>query len=539
MMCFPSYTAEQIQDALNDSKTAFCNSITADKPANLEQCTDALKVAVGTLAKLKKKRALNKAQNSTLKKEIEDAYQELTQLQGYPGSDKAQKCLELARKWRSGVNIPQPQPEPEPEPKPKPGSEPEPQPQPQPQPQLESGPEPGPQPQSSDNETDESDRESMASDDSNNVPTEFFPATMAPTSGGVPNYGEDDPVGDTPRPKEAELNVPQVELFNGEPSDPNQSHLVNPSEQYVKNAGDFADAAPREQPSIEDLSEGPLPDTSSVGPEDVDPAKEQTEEADEDKSKTVVIAERTDSGGRIVTTERGEEGSLRHVVTGITPGTTTIRVTAERAETGEEILAPVDAPKGDEREVITELDADGRLRYIIGGPTTAATTSSSIRIVSERTLTGEIRHVIVGGFSGNAIRVITERSSAGELRMTPTTEETGELRRVITERTETGEDRYVVGDIISSQPTTGTRALQGPRIVSERTSTGEIRYVIVDQYNGSAIRTKFERDEMTGEYRHIPVREPEGELRYVNEERTETGEIRKVIGGVITGNVRG
>jgi len=99
-MCFPSYTAEQIQNALNDTKTAFCNSITADKPANLEQCADALKVAVGTLAKLKKKRALNKAQNSTLKEEIEDAYQELTQLQGHSGSDKAQKCLELARKWR-------------------------------------------------------------------------------------------------------------------------------------------------------------------------------------------------------------------------------------------------------------------------------------------------------------------------------------------------------------------------------------------------------------------------------------------------------
>ena len=378
----------------------------------------------------------------------------------------------------------------------------------------------------------------MASDDSNNVPTELFPATMAPTAGGIPNYGEDDPVGNTAGPKEAESNVPQVEVFNGELSDPNQSHSVNPSEQYVKNAGEFADAAPREQHSIEDLSEEPLPDTSSVGPEDVDPRKE-TKEADEDKSKTVVIAEKTDSGGRTVITERDEEGSLRHVVTGITPGTTTIRVTAERSETGEEILAPVDAPEGDEREVITERDADGKIRYIIGGPTAAATTSSSVRIVSERTLTGEIRHVIVGGFSGNAIRVITERSSTGELRMTPTTEETGELRHVTTERTETGKDRYIVGDIISSQPTTNTRALQGPRIVSERTSTGEIRYVIVDQYNGSAIRTKFERDEMTGEYRHIPVREPEGELRYVNEERTETGEIRKVIGGVITGNVRG
>ncbi|KAK3823323.1 MAG: hypothetical protein J3Q66DRAFT_140811 [Benniella sp.] len=166
-----------------------------------------------------------------------------------------------------------------------------------------------------------------------------------------------------------------------------------------------------------------------------------------------------------------------------------------------------------------------------------ATVSSSIRIITERTSTGEIRHIIVGGFSGNAIRVITQRTSTGELRMTPTNEESGELRHVITERTESGEVRYVVGGIIATQPTTTTRVLMGPRIISERTSTGEIRYVIIDQYNGNAIRTKFEPDEKTGEYVHIPVKEPEGELRYVNEEKTETGEIRKVIGSAITGNV--
>jgi len=176
-----------------------------------------------------------------------------------------------------------------------------------------------------------------------------------------------------------------------------------------------------------------------------------------------------------------------------------------------------------------ERDEDGR--------TVLTRVTSSTRIITERTSTGEIRHLIVGGFSGNAIRVITERTSTGEVRMIPTNEETGQLHRVITERSETGEVRYVVGDTITGQNTTITRVLMGPRIVSERTSTGEIRHVIIDQYNGNAIRTKFEPDEKTGEYVHIPVKEPEGELRYVNEEKTETGEIRKVIGNIITEKV--
>ncbi|KAF9349633.1 hypothetical protein BGX34_001684 [Mortierella sp. NVP85] len=259
-------------------------------------------------------------------------------------------------------------------------------------------------------------------------------------------------------------------------------------------------------------------------------------EADEDDSKVVVIAKRTGSGGRTIITER-EEGNLRHVVTGIAPGTKTIRVTTERTDTGEEILAPADAPEGEECEIVEEKDAHGKIiRYIIRRHIITSTDSTT-RIISERTSSGALRYVIVGGFSGNAIRVITKRKSTGELEMTPTSEETGELRRVTTETTETNTPRYVVGNIITGQTTTITRVLMGPRIISERTSTGEIRYVIVDQYNGNAIRTKFELDEKTGEYMHIPVKEPEGELRYVNEERTETGEVRKVIGNIITDKV--
>ncbi|KAG0009508.1 Ribosomal protein S6 kinase alpha-4 [Entomortierella chlamydospora] len=355
-------------------------------------------------------------------------------------------------------------------------------------------------------------------------------------------------------------------------------------------------------------------------------------------------------GGRTVETEITENGP-RHVLMGVIPGTTTVRTITQRTKTGEEVLIPVEAPQGDEREVITEHDEHGNLRYIIGGIVAGGligkalsgsdsesgsritTVTSSTRIVTERTSTGEIRHVIVGGFSGNAIRVLTERTSNGETRLIPTNEPTGELHHVISERSENGDIRYIIGGIVAGgairtitqrtesggetrytigtvtsttrivteRITTGeiryiivggfagnairvftertpsgetrliatndetgelrqvftersetgeiryiiggvitnviTRVIMGPRIVSERTSTGEIRYVIIDKYNGNAIRTKFEINEETGEYVHIPVKEPEGELRYVNEERTESGEIRKVVGGIITGNV--
>jgi hypothetical protein len=149
---------------------------------------------------------------------------------------------------------------------------------------------------------------------------------MAPTCGGIHKYNEEDPVEDTLGPKEARLNVPCIDVFNGESIDPNQSHLVNLSDQYVKNPGEFADAAPGEQPSIEDSSEGPSPDTSSIGPEDVDPRKEQTKGVGKDRARTVVVAERTDSVRRPVSTERNEEGSRRPVVVAVKPGTVKERI---------------------------------------------------------------------------------------------------------------------------------------------------------------------------------------------------------------------
>ncbi|KAG0258614.1 hypothetical protein BG011_003175 [Mortierella polycephala] len=258
----------------------------------------------------------------------------------------------------------------------------------------------------------------------------------------------------------------------------------------------------------------------------------------------------TGTGGRTVVTERSENGACRHVLTGVTAGTTTVRTITQRTETGEEILVPADSPDGEEREIVTERDENGKIRYIIGGvvagaigagiahhATSSKTTkiTSTTRIVTERTTTGEIRYIIVGGFSGNAIRVLTERTSSGEIRLIPTNDETGEIRQVTTERTESGETRYIVGSVITGS--TVTRVIMGPRIVTERTTTGQYRYVIVDQYKGNAIRTKFERSEETGEFVHIAVKEPEGELRYVNEEKSETGVIRKVVGEVITGNV--
>jgi len=102
MLCF-SISEQEIEIALGNTMVAFCNSTTvADKPASLEQCVYALKIAVDTLTKVKKdgKRALNKAQNIDLKNAIEDAYKELAQLQVHFGSDKAQKCFQVARKWR-------------------------------------------------------------------------------------------------------------------------------------------------------------------------------------------------------------------------------------------------------------------------------------------------------------------------------------------------------------------------------------------------------------------------------------------------------
>ncbi|KAG0055323.1 hypothetical protein BGZ83_008962 [Gryganskiella cystojenkinii] len=184
-------------------------------------------------------------------------------------------------------------------------------------------------------------------------------------------------------------------------------------------------------------------------------------------------------------------------------------------------------------DYVTESSQSGLVRAIPSH--VVSTVISPVKIMTERNSAGETRYVIDGAFNGNAIRVLTEMALNGEICLIPTESEVGELRHVTKEPTETGETRYIVGSVITAK--TITRVIMGPRIISERTLTGKICHVIVDQYNGNAIRTKFERDEQTGEMVHIPVKEPEGELRYVTEERTSSGEIRKVIGAAITGNV--
>ncbi|KAG0268478.1 hypothetical protein BGZ95_002444, partial [Linnemannia exigua] len=234
------------------------------------------------------------------------------------------------------------------------------------------------------------------------------------------------------------------------------------------------------------------------------------------------------SSTRIIT-ERGPNGEPRQVIVGGFSGNA-VRIVTEKSSNGETRFIPTNEPTGELHHVITERSESGDIRYIIGGiiaggaistvtertesggvrtiPGGVTTVSSSTRIVTERTSTGEIRYIIIGGFSGNAIRVITEKTTSGEIRLIPTNEETGELRHVITERSESGEIRYIIGGVITGNSV--TRVIMGPRIVTERTSTGEIRYVIIDQYSGNAIRTKFERSEETGEFVHIPVKEPEG-----------------------------
>ncbi|KAG0008143.1 hypothetical protein BGZ82_004878, partial [Podila clonocystis] len=134
----------------------------------------------------------------------------------------------------------------------------------------------------------------------------------------------------------------------------------------------------------------------------------------------------TGSGGRTVVTEHTETGAARHIITGVVPGQTTVRTITQRTESGDEILVPVDEPESDCREVVTERSENGQIRYIIGGIIAGAvagdivrtihssssssvdggstTISSSTRIVTERSSTGEIRYIIVGGFSGNAVR---------------------------------------------------------------------------------------------------------------------------------------
>jgi hypothetical protein len=242
MLCF-GISGQEVESALGNTKATFCNSTAvADKPANLKQCVEALKVAVDTLAKIKKdgKRALNKDENIDLKKEIVDAYKDLTQLQRYSGPDKAQKCFKFAGKWkycdpnpifdwdlanviwgwivnpqaptnnshvlRNGVNIPDPT-----------------QPQPQPQPPV--------------HESERSvDSASIYSGGSHSIPDQFYQASLASRSGEIDSHDEENSIGNTPGSSEVALNVPCIDKPRG---------------QYDKHTGCFADAAPRTaHPSI-------------------------------------------------------------------------------------------------------------------------------------------------------------------------------------------------------------------------------------------------------------------------------------------------
>ncbi|KAF9303423.1 hypothetical protein BG003_002059, partial [Podila horticola] len=283
----------------------------------------------------------------------------------------------------------------------------------------------------------------------------------------------------------------------------------------------------------------------------------------------------TGSGGRTIVTERTETGAARHIITGVVPGQTTVRTITQRTESGDEILVPVDEPEGDCREVVTERSENGQIRYIIGGIIAGAvaggivrtihssstsssvdggstTISSSTRIDTERSSTGDVRYIIIGGFSGNAIRVITECTSTGEIRLIPTDEPTGEWHHVITERSVSGEIRYIISGIIpggnvktatESSSSGSTHVIpdgssvvsSSTRIITERTYTGEVCYIIIGGFSGNTIRVITERSS-TGETRLIPTNEESGELRHVVSERTESGEIHKVIGAVITGN---
>ncbi|KAF9352470.1 hypothetical protein BGX34_012135 [Mortierella sp. NVP85] len=224
LLCF-GISEQEIEKALSNTKTAFCTSTTvADKPANLEQCVKALKLAVDTLARIKKdgKRALNKDENIDLKKEIVDTYKELVRLQGYSGPDKAQMCFEFAGKWRGVVGTPeQKQP-------------------PQPQPLVHDS-------------RKSVDSASISSGGTHSIPDQFYQADMASGSGEIDIYDEENSTGDTPGPRKVDLDIFLMEGLNDKPSDESLSRLTNPGAQFEKHTGCFADAAPRMAHSIKEI----------------------------------------------------------------------------------------------------------------------------------------------------------------------------------------------------------------------------------------------------------------------------------------------
>ncbi|KAF9347146.1 SH3-domain kinase binding protein 1 [Mortierella sp. NVP85] len=225
MLCF-SISEQEIEIALDNTKAAFRNSTAvADEPANLEQCVKALKIAADRLIKIKKdgKRALNKDQNLNLRKAVEEAYMELTQLQVYFGPDKAQKCFQIAGKWRGVVNIPEPI-----------------------QPQLR------PPVHESRRSVDSA---SISSGGTHSIPDQFYQADMASRSGEIDIHEEENSVGNTPGSSKVDLDVFRID----EPDEDRRK----PREQYIKHTGCFADAAPRMEHSTGNVDEGLLGTTNT------------------------------------------------------------------------------------------------------------------------------------------------------------------------------------------------------------------------------------------------------------------------------------
>ncbi|KAK3823444.1 MAG: hypothetical protein J3Q66DRAFT_437793 [Benniella sp.] len=220
MLCL-RISEQEIEIALGNTKAAFCNSTAmADAPANLEQCVKALKIAVDRLTKIKKdgKRALNKDQNLNLKKAVEEAYMELMQLQVYFGPDKAQKCFQVAGKWRGVVAIPETI-------------------------QLEQKPPVHEHRRSLDSA-------SISSRGTHSIPDQFYQADAASRSGEIDIHDEENSFWNSPGSSKVDLDVLGID----EPSE----DQGGPREQYVKHTGCFADAAPRMAHSTGGVDEGLL-----------------------------------------------------------------------------------------------------------------------------------------------------------------------------------------------------------------------------------------------------------------------------------------
>ncbi|KAK3823117.1 MAG: DEK C terminal domain-containing protein [Benniella sp.] len=213
MLCL-GISDREIENVLSKTKVAFSNITPGtDASANLEQYVKALKIAVDTLTRMKKdgKRALNKAQNFNLKKEVEDVYKELTDLQEYSGPDKVQKCFRVAGKWRNGVDVLEPT-------------------HPQPQPPVYEG-------------RTSIDNESISSGGSDSIPDEFYQVDIP--SGSEDTFDEEDFTGDTSGYNENTLNLLRIDEFDDGQSDQCLSHPSTQRERYEKHTGRFADAAPR------------------------------------------------------------------------------------------------------------------------------------------------------------------------------------------------------------------------------------------------------------------------------------------------------